>query len=145
MKALILRYSRRMASYSLVPVSIGLIYLWFGTLKFFTGMSPAETLAKNTIDQLTAGLLMPEVSIYLLAIWETLIGILLIFNLWYRFALKLAFIHILFTFSPFFFFPDLVWTELPFGLTLLGQYIVKNIVILGILLVLLWKDKFREL
>ena len=133
-----------MAGYPIVPVSIGLIYLWFGALKFFTGVSPAETLAKNTIDHLTAGLLMPEVSIYLLAIWETLIGFFLIFNLWYRLALKLAFIHIIFTFSPFLFFPELVWTEVPFGLTLLGQYIVKNIVILGILLVLLWKDKFQE-
>ena len=132
-----------MANYSVVPVSIGLIYLWFGALKFFTGVSPAEALAKNTIDHLTAGLLMPEVSIYLLAIWETMIGIFLIFNLWYRFALKLAFVHIIFTFSPFLFFPELVWTEVPFGLTLLGQYIVKNIVILGILLVLLWKDKFQ--
>lgn len=144
MKTLILEYSRRMARYSVVPVSIGLIYLWFGALKFFSGVSPAEALAKNTIDQLTAGLLMPETSIFLLAIWETLIGVLLIFNLFYRIALKLAFVHIIFTFSPFLFFPELIWTEIPFGLTLLGQYIVKNIVILGILLVLLWKDKLEQ-
>ncbi len=141
MKALILLYGRKMARFSIVPVSIGLVYLWFGALKFFSGVSPAETLAKNTIHHLTAGILLPDLSIYLLALWETAIGILLIFNLWYRFALKLAFVHFIFTFSPFLFFPDLMWSDIPFGLTLLGQYIVKNIIILGILLVLLWRDK----
>ena len=130
-----------MARLSVVPFSIGLVYLWFGTLKFFSGLSPAESLAKNTIEQLTAGLIFPDISIILLAIWETAIGIFLIFNLWYRFALKLAFVHIVFTFSPFIFFPELVWTEAPFGLTLVGQYIVKNIIILGVLFVLLWKEK----
>ena len=64
-----------MAQFSIVPISIGLVYLWFGALKFFSGVSPAETLAKNTIHHLTAGILMPELSIYLLALWETVIGI----------------------------------------------------------------------
>ncbi len=118
---------------------MGLVYLWFGSLKFFTGVSPAEQLAKNTITHLTAGLLLPELSILLLAIWETAIGLLLIFNLWTRFALRLALVHILLTFSPFIFFSDLLLTDAPFGLTLLGQYIIKNIIILGVLMVLLWK------
>ena len=141
MRDLILASRRKIKQLPLIPVSIGLVYLWFGSLKFFTGLSPAENLAKSTIDHLTAGLLLPEISILLLAIWETLIGVLLICNIWYRFALNLAIIHIIFTFSPFVFFPDLLWTNAPFGLTLLGQYIVKNIVFLGVLLVLLWKAK----
>ena len=122
-------------------MSIGLVYLWFGSLKFFSGVSPAEKLAQDTIDQLTFGLLLPEISIILLAIWETLIGVLLLFSIWYRLALNIAVVHILFTFSPFLFFPDILWTDAPFGLTLLGQYIVKNVIILGALLVLLWKSK----
>ncbi|MGB5693517.1 MAG: doxx family protein [Flavobacteriaceae bacterium] len=122
-----------------MPISIGLVYLWFGSLKFFSGVSPAEQLAKNTITHLTAGLILPELSILLLAIWETGIGVLLIFNLWNRMALHLALVHILFTFSPFIFFSDLMWTDATPGLTLLGQYIVKNIIILCMLVVLLWK------
>ena len=141
MRDLILASRRKIKQLPIIPVSIGLVYLWFGSLKFFTGVSPAENLAKNTIDHLTAGLLLPEVSILLLAFWETLIGILLICNIWYRFALNLTLVHIIFTFSPFLFFPELLWTDAPFGLTLLGQYIVKNIVFLGVLLVLLWKAK----
>ena len=141
MKTLLLLYGLRMARLSVVPISIGLVYLWFGSLKFFSGLSPAESLAKNTIEQLTAGLIFPDISIILLAIWETAIGIFLMLNIWYRFALKLAFVHMIFTFSPFLFFPELVWTDAPFGLTLIGQYIVKNIIILGVLFVLLWKEK----
>ena len=141
MRELLFDYQKRMARLPIVPISIGLVYLWFGSLKYFSGVSPAEKLAQDTIDQLTFGLLLPEISIILLAIWETLIGVLLIFNIWYRFALNIAVVHILFTFSPFIFFPDILWTDAPFGLTLLGQYIVKNVIILGVLMVLLWKYK----
>ena len=141
MREILLASKRKFKQLPLIPVSIGLVYFWFGSLKFFSGLSPAENLAKDTIDHLTAGLILPEISILLLALWETLIGVLLIGNIWYRFALNLALVHILFTFSPFLFFPDLLWTDAPFGLTLLGQYIIKNIVFLGVLLVLLWKAR----
>ena len=139
MKEILLFSKRKISQISIIPISIGLVYLWFGSLKFFTGVSPAEDLAKNTITYLTAGLILPELSILLLAIWETAIGVLLIFNLWNRLALHLALVHILLTFSPFIFFSDLLWTDAPFGLTLLGQYIVKNIIILCVLVGMLWK------
>lgn len=106
-------------------------------LKFFAGVSPAEDLAKATISRLTFGFLAPDLSILLLAIWETVIGLLLISHLFEKFALKLALVHIILTFLPFLYFPDLVFSATPFGLTLLGQYIVKNIIILGVLIVLL--------
>ena len=141
MREIILASKKRIKQLPLIPLSIGLVYLWFGSLKFFAGVSPAENLAKDTIHHLTAGLLTAEMSIFLLAIWETLIGVMLIFNIRYRLALNLALVHIVLTFSPFIFFPDLLWTDAPFGLTLLGQYIVKNIVFLGVFLVLLWQSR----
>ena len=106
-------------------------------LNYFAGVSPAEDLAKETIDRLTFGMISPEISLVLLAIWETSIGLLLISHLYVKFALKLALIHIILTFLPFLFFPDLVFTQAPFSLTLLGQYIIKNVIILGVLIVLL--------
>ena len=141
MREIILASKKGIKQLPLIPLSIGLVYLWFGSLKFFAGVSPAESLAKDTIHHLTAGLLTAEMSILLLAIWETLIGVMLILNIRYRLALSLALVHIVLTFSPFIFFPDLLWTDAPFGLTLLGQYIVKNIVFLGVLLVLLWQTR----
>ena len=59
----------------LLRVSLGVIFLWFGALKFFPGVSPAEALATDTIALMTGGLLEPEVSIVILALWECFIGI----------------------------------------------------------------------
>ena len=144
MKELLTRLISRDKKINLISVTIGIVYLWFGLLKFFAGVSPAEDLAKATIDRLTFGFLAPELSILLLAIWETIIGVLLIGNFFQKFALKLALIHIILTFLPFLYFPDLVFSATPFGLSLLGQYIVKNVIILGVLIVLIKKtNKLR--
>lgn len=118
-------------------LSVGLVYLWFGVLKFFPALSPAEDLAKQTINALSFGWLPADVSIKLLAIWETLIGLALISNVYRKVTLWITFLHILLTFSPFFLFPEQSFTRLPYGFTLLGQYIFKNIIIIGALIVLL--------
>jgi uncharacterized membrane protein YkgB len=137
MKKLVTRLISRNKKINLISVTIGIVYLWFGMLKFFAGVSPAEDLAKATISRLTFGFLAPDLSIFLLAIWETVIGLLLIGHLFEKFALKLALVHIILTFLPFLYFSDFVFSATPFGLTLLGQYIFKNIIILGVLIVLL--------
>ena len=62
-----------------IAITIGLVYCWFGALKFVPNLSPAEDLAKNTIRQLTFGLIPDEVSIILLAFWEVGLGFLLVF------------------------------------------------------------------
>jgi len=116
-----------------LAISIGLVYLWFGVLKFFPGLSPADDLAKNTIDWLTFSLISPNLSIILLAIWETAVGLLLIVNIYRRPIIILALVHIAFTFTPLFIFHEQSFTNFPYGLTMLGQYIVKNIIIAGAL------------
>ena len=126
---------------NVLAISIGIVYLWFGLLKFFPHLSPAEDLAKNTIDILDFGLIPSNVSIILLAIWESGIGLLLIFNLFRRLALGLAIVHIVLTFTPMFFFPEQVFNEGPFNLTLLGQYIIKNIVIFSLLVYIFNENK----
>ena len=118
-----------------LAISIGLVYLWFGLLKFFPHLSPAEDLAKNTITMLTVGLIPPNVSIIMLAIWETIIGVFLIFNIYRRPIVILALIHMVFTFTPLLFFPKDSF-NLPFVFTLLGQYIFKNLIIIAALIIL---------
>jgi len=119
----------------LLSISIGLVYLWFGILKFFPHLSPAEDLAKNTITILTGRLIPQNVSIMLLATWETLIGVFLVFNIFRKPIIILALVHLLFTFTPLMFFPDDSF-EFPFVFTLLGQYIFKNLIIIGALITL---------
>ena len=135
--------SLRFKKINFIAISIGMVYLWFGLLKFFPNVSPAEELAKNTVDQLTFGLLPTNFSYILLAIWETVIGILLLLNLYNRIVIIAALIHMVFTFSPIFFFPELIFKEVPFSLTLVGQYIAKNIIIVSALLLLFTEKKKR--
>lgn len=144
MKEMVMKLGNRLSINCLPCVCIGIVYFWFGMLKFYPGVSPAETIALDTISELTLGILTPNVSIVLLAIWETAIGILLIVGLFNRTALNLAIFHMLLTFTPFLFFPELTFTEAPFGLTLLGQYIVKNIVFLAIMIYILAKERKKE-
>lgn len=114
-------------------VSIGIIYLWFGVLKFFPGVSPAEELAKETIHLLTFGLIQPNLSLLLLAIWETAIGVVLISGLFLKLAIRVVLVHMVCTFAPLFLLPGLSFTAPPLALTLVGQYIIKNIVIVSAL------------
>lgn len=117
-------------------VSIGIIYLWFGILKFFSGVSPAEELAKQTIHLLTFKLIGPEVSILILALWETSVGILLIIGIKTTITIRIVLVHMFCTFAPLFLLPDLSFTSAPLSLTLVGQYIIKNIVIICALFVI---------
>ncbi|MEQ8624170.1 MAG: doxx family protein [Vicingaceae bacterium] len=128
-------------NFLLLSISIGLVYLWFGALKFFPGLSPAEGLAKETIQLLTFGLIPESSSIILLAIIESGIGILLIFNFLKKVALYAALVHILVTFFPIFLFAESMFSPSAFSFTLLGQYIFKNIVYVAALLLLLKVEK----
>jgi uncharacterized membrane protein YphA (DoxX/SURF4 family) len=127
------RITNWMARFGLLflRVSLGLVFLWFGALKFFPGLSPAQELATNTTEILTLGLIAPEVAILLLAAWECLIGLGLITGRFMRATLLLLFVQMLGTVTPIFFFPQEVFTRFPYALTLEGQYIIKNVVLVG--------------
>jgi uncharacterized membrane protein YphA (DoxX/SURF4 family) len=143
MKELVVKLTNRISISSMLSVCIGIVYVWFGMLKFFPGLSPAETIAMDTISELTLGFIPQKLSLLMLAVWETVLGVLLIVGFLNRFALNLAMVHMVLTFTPFFFFPELTFTNAPFGLTLLGQYIMKNIVFLALLVFLLAKERMK--
>ena len=116
---------------TLLRVALGVVFFWFGVLKFFPGLSPAQTLAADTIAILTGGLLSPELAVRLLAIWETLIGVGLLFGVYLRVTLFLLWTQMLGTVTPLFLFPDQSFTQIPFAPTLEGQYIIKNVVLVA--------------
>ena len=120
----------------ILRLSIGIIYVWFGALKFFPGVSPAEELAKETIHLLTFKLINPELSLLLLALWETGIGVLLISGFYSKVVIRIVLVHMICTFSPLFLLSGISFTSAPFALTLVGQYIIKNIVIVSALFVI---------
>jgi uncharacterized membrane protein YphA (DoxX/SURF4 family) len=120
----------------LLRLSLGIVFLWFGVLKFFPGTSAAEGLAARTIEIITFGMITARMSVLLLAIWETLIGIGLITGFGMRFTLLLMFVQMLGTITPLFFFPGETFVQPPFVPTLEGQYIIKNVVLVSAGLVL---------
>lgn len=122
-----------MATYGIVIMRIGLgvVFLWFGALKLFPGLSPAEELVRRTIYFIDPDFVLP-----VLAVWESLIGIGLILGKWIRLTLLLLFAQMVGTAMPLVLLPHVVWTAFPFGLTLEGQYIIKNLVLFGAALVI---------
>jgi uncharacterized membrane protein YphA (DoxX/SURF4 family) len=122
-----------MANYGLLILRIGLgvVFFWFGALKLVPGLSPAEELVRNTIYFVEPDLFLP-----VLAIWEMLIGLGLIFGKFMRLTLLLLFLQMPGTALPLLILPEVTWTAFPIGLTLEGQYIIKNLVLIGAGLVL---------
>lgn len=126
-----------MAKYSLIilRIGLGLIFIWFGALKFFPGLSPAEELVRNTIYFFDADFFLP-----VLAAWEVVIGIGflagLFTNRFQRLTILLLFLQMFGAALPLILLPEVCWENFPFVLTLEGQYIVKNLAIIGSALVL---------
>jgi hypothetical protein len=70
-----------------------------------------------------------------LGAWEVLIGVSLLYRPLIRLGILLLFLQMPGTFLPIVLLPDVVYTVFPYGLTVEGQYIVKNLVIIGAALV----------
>lgn len=115
---------------TLLRISVGIVFFWFGVLKFVPGLSPADELATRTISALTFGIVPPEISRPVLAAWECLIGLGLISGLFMRATLLLLFVQMLGTITPLVLFPHETWTIFPIAPTLEGQYILKNMVLI---------------
>ncbi len=131
----------RVGEKTLLRMSIAVIYLWFGILKFFENLSPAEELAGKTLTALCFGIIPEFICYLLLAIMETLIGLMLLLNMFLARTIKLTFLHLIGTFTPIFLQPETFFNDFPFSLTLIGQYILKNIVILCALIIIYPKNK----
>jgi uncharacterized membrane protein YkgB len=115
----------------LLRMSLGIIFLWFGALKFFPGLSPAQELAARTIQTLTLGALSPRAAVAVLAVWESLIGLGLLTGVFLRGTLLLLWLQMLGTITPLILFPGETFTMFPIAPTLEGQYIIKNIVLIS--------------
>ncbi len=127
--------------FKILRLCIGVLFLWFGGLKFFPGMSPAESLASRTVDILTFHLLPDVVIIPSLAILEFALGVLLVFTREFKLTFWLLLFHMACTIMPMFILPEVTFKNFPFQLTIEGQYIVKNIVIISAAFVLLFNHK----
>ncbi len=118
-------------AFRLVEITLSIIYFWFGFLKLFPNVSPAEQLAGRTIEALTLHALAPRTGAFLLGLFEAAVAGLLLLYTGNRWVLRLIFLHLCGTFAPFLLFPGETFGRVPGSLTLAGQYIVKNLVLLA--------------
>ena len=110
--------------------SLGLIYIWFGILKPF-GFSPAQELVENTVYWFDN----PKTFVPILGWWEVVIGLTMCIKPLIRVSIFLLFIQMPGTFLPLILLPEVCFNNFPFGLTLEGQYIIKNLIIISAALV----------
>jgi len=113
-----------------VRVAIGVVFVWFGALKLIN-ISPAAGLVTDTVYFFP-----PSIFIPVLGAWEVVIGLCFLYRPLIRVAILLLFLQLPGTFLPVVLLPDVVFTTFPYGLTVEGQYIVKNLVIIGAALVI---------
>jgi putative oxidoreductase len=132
------RVSRWLACYSLavLRISLGLVFVGFGLLKFIPGLSPAEDLVSETIEVLTLGLIPDGPGLLLVATLETAVGLLLLTGRFLRVGLGMLALVIVGTLSPLVLFPDRLFAGPAHAPTLEGQYVLKDVVLLAAGLVL---------
>jgi putative oxidoreductase len=122
------RAVRWLAAYSVdvLRVSLGVVFLVFGALKFFPGLSPAEELAERTIETLTLGVVPGPAALLLTAVMESFVGLTLVTGRLLRTGLAVLGVSLIGIMSPLvLFFTDLV----PGAPTLEAQYVFKDIVL----------------
>jgi putative oxidoreductase len=119
-------------SVGVLRVSLGLVFLGFGVLKFFPGMSPAEGLVVRTIDALSFGVVSGTGALILTAVAECFIGLTLITGRLLKTGLAVLAMSLVGIMSPLvLFFTDLF----PGAPTLEAQYVAKDIVLAAAALV----------
>ena len=90
-------------SFILSHLALSVVFIWFGTLKFF-GISPANELV-DALLQKTLPFISFDVFIIILATIEVLIGILFLIPKMERVAISILIIHMLTTIVPLFLLP----------------------------------------
>jgi len=120
-------------SIAALRISVGAVFLGFGLLKYFPGVSPAEMLAIDTTNVLFLGLIPASVAIYIVATMECFIGICFLIGsgtlmrvaIW---VLAAQFVGIL---SPLLIEPGRLFSGPHGAPTLEGQYVLKDIILVA--------------
>ncbi len=125
-------------SIALLRLSLGLVFLAFGALKFFPGLSPIEELATRTTTTLTFGLVSPSVGLAIIAALEVAIGLCFVTGRFLRVGVWLMGAQMLGAMSPLVLFAGELFagSQGAFAPTLVAQYIIKDIILVAAAMVI---------
>jgi uncharacterized membrane protein YkgB len=119
------------ASFPLLRVSLGVVFIWFGALKF-SAATPVGELVANTLPFLPKAIVVPA-----LGGFEVLLGLGLLVGRWLGLVALLMMGHLAGTFLVLVVEPDVAFQNgNPFLLTMTGEFVVKNVVLITAGLVL---------
>lgn len=118
-------------SITALRIAVGAIFLGFGVLKYFPGVSPAQNLTEATTHILFFGLVPGGVSIVMIATLECFIGICLLARRWMRLAIWLLAIEFVGILAPVFVLPGRLFAGPHHAPTLEGQYVLKDIILVA--------------
>lgn len=118
-------------SVTALRLAVGAVFLGFGVLKYFPGVSPAENLTKATTHLLTFGFVPGSVSIVAIATLECFIGACLLAGRWMRLAIWLLALEFVGILSPLVLLPGRLFAGPHGAPTLEGQYVLKDIILVA--------------
>lgn len=123
--------SARRIAIPFARLALFVVYFWFGILKLVDS-SPANPLVSALLHQ-TMPFVTFEHFIIFLGCVEIIIGIAFLIPGLERLAIALLVPHMITTFMPLVLLPAIAW-QAPFIPTLEGQYMIKNLLIIGLAL-----------
>ncbi|MGE3300305.1 MAG: doxx family protein [Arcobacter sp.] len=102
-------------------------------------------MAIKTIDIMFFNLIDGSLSIKLLAMLEVAIGIGFLSGFYTKIVTIIFLGHMVCTFAPLFILPEFSFTQVPYAFTLVGQYIVKNIVFILVGIIIYQNELTKEI
>lgn len=128
---------------AIVRVAFGVVFIWFGVLKLSPGLCDVETVAAKTMQLLTLGLIPAKICLGILALVESGIGVGLIAGRGMRVVTVCLMLYLCGIFLPMVLLPGETWKHFPYAPTLVGQSILKSIVLIAAAL-LVGASSFRK-
>ncbi len=110
----------------LLRLSLAVVFIWFGWLKV-VGSSPVANLVAQTVYWVR-----PELFVPFLGVWEIIVGVGLLFQRALRLILLLFWLQMAGTFLVLVVHPGIAFQGgNPFLLTTVGEFIIKNLVLIA--------------
>ncbi|MCF2492863.1 DoxX family membrane protein [Dyadobacter chenhuakuii] len=118
-------------SINILRFTMGIVFVAFGVLKFFTGISPIESLATRTTSELTLGVFTGHNAMVFVATLECLIGFCFLTGMFLRVGVWLLALQMVGAMSPLFLYPSELFSGTMHAPTLEAQYIIKDIILIA--------------
>ena len=123
-------------SVAVLRVAVGAVFLGFGVLKYFPGVSPAQNLTEATTHILFFGLIPGRAAMIAVATLECFIGAALIAGRPMRLTLWLLTFEFVGILSPLVLLPARLFSGPHHAPTLEGQYVLKDVILVGAAMVI---------